>query len=276
MTKPAIARLSALLAAALLAPACGMAGAPLRAELSPLALPVAARPAPPAPLDDDLFKGDSSGKLTEEDLKRILEAPVFIEAKARVGVVPVASRYAVDADLPLQGVPGQLTEALEGTGHFEVASEVSTDWPASLGVAGLRELAARYRAEYLLLYRHRFVDRTWTNAWALTWFTFVGGFVAPQHTLEVAGVVEATLFDVKSGTLLFTVYERVHAVSEENLYQHGRKRRAIKERLLGQAADKLAARMVDKVGRLVAARPPEPARAPATALPARAAATGSL
>ena len=43
-------------------------------------------------------------------------------------------------------------EAPNGTVRiFEVATEMSTDWPADGGISGLRELAARYRAEYLLL-----------------------------------------------------------------------------------------------------------------------------
>lgn len=53
----------------------------------------------------------------------------------------------------------------------QVVSEVTTDWPTDGSIAGLRKLAARYRGEYLLLYRHRFVDRSWTNGWALSWLT---------------------------------------------------------------------------------------------------------
>jgi len=257
---------SALALVALLLPlaACG-AYAPLQAEMSPLPL---ADIAPPAPLARDVFKRDVMGQLSEEDLREVLRAPVFLEAHARIGIVPVATGYAIDADLPLAGVPGVLADSLEESGHFEIVSEVSTDWPSATSVAGLRELAARYRADYLLLYRHRFVDRTYTNAWALGWVTVVGALFLPHNTIETAGVVEATLFDVKTGTLLFTVFDRVAATRDQNAWHNARKRRHLKEELLETAARGLSQRVLDKVGLLVAARP-APAAAPvATPRPA--------
>ena len=42
-----------------------------------------------------------------------------------------------------------------------------------------------------------------------------------------AGVLEATLFDVRSGTILFTLYERVHARSDETPCDDDRKLRAM-------------------------------------------------
>ena len=50
------------------------------------------------------------------------------------------------------------------------------------------------------------------RAWL--YLTLVGTIVAPSRTLETAGVLEATLFDVRTGTVLFTVYH--HRGSEEN------------------------------------------------------------
>ena len=105
------------------------------------------------------------------------------------------------------------------------------------------------------MYRHRFVDRSWTNAWALSWLTFVGGFITPQRTIEVAGVVEATLFDVKTGTLLFTSFERAYDRDDENIWQNDRKRRDVKTHLLREATKGLADKVLDQVRRLVAARP---------------------
>jgi hypothetical protein len=233
---------------------CG-ARSMLRAEMEPLALSPAEPAAAPAPLTKDHFRRDGAGSISEEDLRTVLAAPVFLEANARIGVVPVANRYEPDPDLPLAGVPGVLGEVLTESGLFELATEVSTDWPADRGISGLRELAARYRAEYLLLYRQRFVDDTYTNAWALMWLTVVGGLVVPHETMEIAGVVEATLFDVRTGTLLFTVYERVHQVSDENVWQNDRKRKALKRALLDQAAGRLADRVVEKARLLAAARP---------------------
>lgn len=231
--------------------ACGSYRAPLSVQMDPII------EAPP--LIDNHFKRDAMGDLTEVHLKAILEAPVFLEEKARVGIVPVASGYAVDRDTPVVAVPGVVAQAIADGGHFEVVSEVTTDWPTGGSIAGLRELAARYRVEYLLLYRHRFVEQSWTNAWALAWLTFIGGFVAPQNTIEVAGVLEATLFDVKSGTLLFTSFERLSHKSEENVWQNARKRRDIKARLLTMASPKLADKVMEQLRRLASARPKTPA-----------------
>ncbi len=209
-------------------------------------------------LEKNHFKRDHAGSISEEDLRKVLRAPVFLEADARLGVVPVATCYQPDPDLPLAVVPQELSRAMEDSGLFEVTTEVSTDWPADRGISGLRELAARYRSEYLLLYRHRFVDRSYTNDWGWLYITVLGVLFAPSQTLESAGVLEATLFDVKTGTLLFTVFERVHAESDETVFHNERKRRLLKEKLLSEAAEKLAAQVVEKSRRLAAARPDAP------------------
>lgn len=209
-------------------------------------------------LEKNHFKRDHAGSISEEDLRTVLSAPVFLEADSRLGVVPVATCYEPDPDLPLAVVPQELSRAMEDSGLFEVTTEVSTDWPADRGISGLRELAARYRSEYMLLYRHRFVDRSYTNDWGWLYITVLGVLFAPSQTLESAGVLEATLFDVKTGTLLFTVFERVHAESDETVFNNDRKRRLMKQKLLADAAEKLAAQVVEKSRRLAAARPTPP------------------
>lgn len=253
---------SITLMAAGLAGGCA-AGKALRAPvMEPLALTQVSPP--PAPLKENHFNRDKIGTITERHLREVLAAPVFLEAGARVGIIQVVNRYKPDADLPLTGVPAVITQALEDTALFEVATEVSTDWPATSGIPGLRELAARYRAEYLLLYRHRFVDRAYTNGWGWLYVTLVGALAVPAHTIEAAGVVEATLFDVKTGTILFTVFERIHDKSDENIWYNDRKRRELKERMLDKAAEKLSEQVLNKTRLLAAARPepdPEPTRA---------------
>jgi len=235
--------------------AFGCAGSsPMRAPvLPPLALEAA--PAAPEALKRDHFQGDHAGRISEEDLRRVLDAPVYLEAGARVGVVQVAAGYHPDEEMPLQAVPAILSGTMEDAGLFEVTTEVSTDWPADRGISGLRELAARYRSEYLLLYRHRFVQRDWTNSWAWFYPTVIGALVVPSQTIEVAGVMEATLFDVRTGTILFTVFERVRGKSNENVWQNERKRRELKEKLLTTAAQALADAAVNKARLLAAARP---------------------
>ncbi len=232
---------------------CAASQAPLTASMEPMAVQAAA-PAPKV-LEDNHFKTDRTGNLTEDQLKEILEAPIFLEDETRVGIVPVATAYEVDEDIPLPEVPAAISSALESTGFFEVATEVSTDWPADGSIAGLRELAARYRVKYLMLYRHRFVDRERTNAWGWTYPTVVGIFAAPATTMEVAGVMEATLFDVRTGTIMFTVLERVHDEMNVNIWHNDTKRRRMKERMLTEATDALTDEVTAKVRRLVAARP---------------------
>lgn len=239
------------------------AAAQKSAALPPLALAEEAAHAPAAPaaptlLTENHFTRDAVGALSETQLRDILQAPVFLEEKARVGIVPVREGYGADEELPLAGVPGALANTLDETGLFEIVSEVSTDFPATGSVAGLRELAARYRADYLLLYRHRFVDSVYASGWAWTWATLVGPMFAPANVLEAEGVLEATLFDVKTGTILFTTFERVRERKEENVLDTERKQKEQKERILEEASARIGDAVVAQVQRLAAARPKEP------------------
>lgn len=239
----------------------------LAPELAPLAFTADGAPeaaAAPPVLTENHFRRDNAGSISEEALREVLASPVFLEEKARVGIVPVQGSYALDMDVPLPAVTAALAEALDGSGEFELASEVSTDFPVDRGISGLRELAARYRCDYLLIYRHRFVDDAYLNPVAWGYLTVLGALFLPGHTLESAGVLEATLFDVKTGTLLFTVNERVHDRQSVNMWHPNLKTRAMKRQLLEAATQKLADQVVGKVRRLVAARPAaEPRRSKA-------------
>lgn len=251
-------------ALALVAGGCGAQQKPLEATMQPTKAAAEAQAQADAPLREDLFQRDRSGQIDEEDLRRVLGSPVFLEREARVGVVPVQDEYDPDEGPPLTQVTGALAESLESSGLFEGVTEVTTDWPGDRGISGLRELAARYRVEYLLLYRHRFVHRKRPNNWAWLYPTVVGLFAAPGRTIEVAGVLEATLFDVKTGTLLFTAYERAHEEVERNLFQNGRKRRELEQEMLSEVAEPLIDQVVGQTGRLAAERP-DAARADAAA-----------
>lgn len=226
--------------------------------------------APAAALASDPFLRDHApGGLSEEDLARLLATPAVLEEHARIGVLPVRGPYDPDRDVPLSPVTGALAEALEQSGHFDFVTEISTDWPSTGSIAGLRELAARNRCRYLLLSRHRFVDRSWTNPWAWSWITVVGLFAAPAATVETAGLVEATLFDVRTGTLLFTEYERVHGEAWSHHLTADRHEAGLRGRLLAGAAAPLAERVVAGVRQLVAARERRPKEALADASAAR-------
>jgi len=209
---------------------------------------------PKAPLENDYFGRDRSA-ISEEALKEILAAPVFLEDGARMGVVPVAQGYAPDEAVPVEAAPSVLVDALTSSNLFELASEVSTEWPTDRGLPGLRELAARYRTEYLLLYRHRFNDVVHANAWAAGYATLIGALFIPGSEVDTAGVLEATLYDVKSGTILFTVLERVRgheataAVSVSGTLQD------LHESLVKKGAKSLADQVVSRCRQLAASRP---------------------
>ncbi len=207
-----------------------------------------------APLEANHFSRDRMG-VGEAELREILAAPVFLEEHARIGVLPVSVGYALDDAVPVEGAPATLTEALEGSGLFDLASELSTEWPTSTGTAGLRELAARYRTEYVLLYRHRFADATRPNGWAVTYATVLGAFFVPGTVVEAAGVLEATLFDVKTGTLLFTVHERVRDEAWSSPVAVPTTRARLHRRLVADAAKKLSEQVLLRCQRLVASRP---------------------
>jgi hypothetical protein len=224
----------------LLLSACSMSHV-ARAELAPVVV-------------EDHFIRDQAAGISEDHLREVLEGPVFLEDGARLGVVPVIDGYVPDEEVPTISVPASLVGALEDSGLFESASEVSTQWPIDRGLPGLRELAARYRTEYLLLYRHRFVEETDHNGWAAGYATIVGALFFPGQQLQVDGVLEATLYDVKTGTILFTVNERIHDTQSASPTMQLRRERELTQKMLADAAPKLADRVVSKCRRLAAAR----------------------
>jgi len=228
---------------------CAHSGA-LRPQLGPL--PIAEVATPPRPLAEDHFKRDRPTSVSEADLRAILQAPVDLDETQRLGVLPIVESYQPDRALPIPAVPAELARSLDAAGVFQATSEISTDWPADRDLPGLRELAARYRSGYLLLYRHRFLDDNSANGWCWLYPTLIGAIVTPSRTLETAGVLEATLFDVRTGTLLFTVYERVRGTSDATPWNDDHKLQEMKMRLLQQAGEKLAAQVVAKVRHLVA------------------------
>jgi hypothetical protein len=223
-----------------------------RAPMPTLAAYQLASAAPP--LEQNHFASDRMG-VGEAELRAILAAPVFLEEHARIGVLPVRSGYAPDDGVPVESAPATLTGALEASGLFDLASELASEWPTSGGTAGLRELAARYRAEYVLLYRHRFADATRPNGLAALYATLLGAFFVPGTTVETAGVLEATLFDVKTGTLLFTVHERVRGELMAAPPAVEVRRAELQRRLVAEAAKRLAEQVVQRCQRLVASRP---------------------
>lgn len=219
-----------------------------------------ATPAAETPLEENHFTRDRTA-LGEAELRGLLRAPVYLEANARIGVVPVAARYELDEGVPVETVPASLVSSLEGSGLVELATEVSTEWPVERGTAGLRELAARYRTDYLMLYRHRFVEATRPNPAAIAWVTIVAGLFVPGTTIESTGVLEATLFDVKTGTILFTIQERVRGESASVPLAVEVVTQSLRRRLLGEGVRRLSDEVLARLRRLEAARPDDAQRA---------------
>ncbi|MDP3234889.1 MAG: hypothetical protein Q8N26_19050 [Myxococcales bacterium] len=215
--------------------------------------PLAFEAAPPT-LQENHFSRDR-GAVGEAELKQILAAPVFLEEHARVGVLPVAVRYEIDDAVPVDAAPSTLVESLEASGLVELATELSSEWPVDRGVAGLRELAARYRTEYLLLYRHRFVDATRPNPAAVSYLTLIAALFVPGTTVDSAGVLEATLFDVKTGTILFTVNERVRGETSSTPLGVDRAEQMQHRSLVNEGVKRLSDQVLLRMRRLVASRP---------------------
>lgn len=244
-------RITALFIVVFVTVGCASARQARMPELAPLAL---AQVQAPPQLVENHFVRDRMA-LGEAELRQILDAPVFLEENARIGVVPVRSAYAVDDGIPVEGAPATLTDALDASGLFELASEISTEWPTTTGTAGLRELAARYRTEYMLLYRHRFSDVTRANPFAAGFVTLIGALFLPGTTIDSAGVLEATLFDVKTGTILFTIHERVRRDAMAPPPAVDATTDRLHREMVAEAAKKLADQVLARCQRLVASRP---------------------
>lgn len=224
-------------------------------KMEPLMFESASSPAAPPVLTENHFQRDKVGALGETELREILAAPIFLEEGARLGVIPVASQYELDGQVPIEATPAAVADTLEQAGLFELTTEISTDFPTDRGLSGLRELGGRYRTEYLLLYRQRFNEESHTNAWGFLYPTIIGALVAPGQVIEEAGVLEATLYDVKTGTILFTVHERVRGDVRSSPPMSDRNASELKKKLLADAAPKLAQQVVAKCRRLAAMRP---------------------
>jgi rhombotail lipoprotein len=176
----------------------------------------------PIPLDHSLFARDPQGSLTEEALQKILSSPIEMDLPARVGVVPIVSTNDFHGPGPdYRRVPAgtpALAQALRGADAFTLVTEVMPIPSGSLGMEALRQVAARYALRYIVLYREEIEQDSRANGLASLYATLIGALFIPGQTLEVSGFIEASLFDVKTGLLLFTVRRAVIASRSSNLW----------------------------------------------------------
>jgi hypothetical protein len=194
----------------------------------------------PAPLEQSVFARDPQGALTEDSLQKILAAPIELELPARVGVLPVITATDWRGPSPdYQRLPPGLsafTRSLRGSESFSLVTEMMPIPSGALGMEALREIAARYQLRYIFLYREQVRHRSRLRGAALGYVTVLGMFFVPGQRLEVDGVIEASMFDVKTGLLLFTVRRSVTGRRGSNLWYQGDKL----DRLEAQVVEKFA------------------------------------
>jgi hypothetical protein len=195
-------------------------------------------------LSRSLFARDPQGQLSEEAIQTILSSPLELDLPARVGVLPVVSAEDWRGPGPAYEMPpaglSQMVKSLPSSDAFTLVTEMMPIPSGALGMEALREIAARYKLRYIVLYRENVRRRARANAWVAGYFTLVGELFLPGTTLHVDGAVEASLFDVKTGLLLFTVRRRVSAARGSNVWHHEDKLERLQAKLADEVAGKLA------------------------------------
>ncbi len=222
-------------------PGCG---APSRYASKAVAAPAVAESAAPAPLERSLFARDPRGFLDEDALQRILQSPLELALPARVGVVPVVQSTDWRGPNPSYDMApaaiAQFADGLRGGNPFTMVTEMLPVPSGSLGMESLRELAGRYKLRYMVLYRENVTRDVRVNPWATGYITLLGALFLPGDTLRVHGYVEASLFDVKTGLLLFTVRRRVRASEQRNVWHTRDKLDALQQKVALTVANELA------------------------------------
>lgn len=229
----------------------GACGAAPKAALEAPAPPAAAAPRPV--LDRSLFSRDSTGSVSEDDLLRVLAARVEITLPARIGVVALDTALDPEKRAPVAEqaiVAKSLTRTLKGSPHVSAVTDVSTELPNPSGIEGLRAIAARYRTRYLMLVNTVSEDRSHLNNWAWLYATGVGVFLAPGQTVATEGLLEASLFDVKTGTVLYTVREPFQSSKVTWLIGSGRTQASEDGQAIAQAAQRLGKKVLGETEEL--------------------------
>jgi hypothetical protein len=199
----------------------------------------------PAPaLDKSLFARTPQGSLTEAKLQEILDRPLELELPARVGVLPIVDAEDWRGPGPsydmVSPALSRFADKLPADDGFSNVTEMMPIPSGALGMEALREAAARYKLRYLLLYREDVNQSRRGNGIASGYATIVGAFFLPGSTLEVDGYSEVSLFDVKTGILLFTVRRRIEKSRRSNVWQRERKLDQMQRDLALDVAGELA------------------------------------
>jgi hypothetical protein len=195
-------------------------------------------------LTRSLFARDPAGQLSEEAIQAILSSNLELDLPARVGVLPVVQAQDWRGPGPdyqlAPAAASRLARDLPSDEAFTLVTEMLPIPSGALGMEALREIAARYKLRYIVLYRENVRRRVRANPWAVGYATVVGALFLPGSTLHVDGTLEASLFDVKTGLLLFTVRRRVASSRTSNVWYRDDKLDELQAELAGEVAGKLA------------------------------------
>jgi hypothetical protein len=238
---------------ALSAAACGS-----RAGMASAAMPSAvSAPMAPAPLDHSLFAKDPNGQLGEDSLQTILASPIELDLPSRVGVLPIVTAADWRGPNPdFDHVPAglaPLVTRLRKDQAFSLVTEMMPIPSGALGMEALREAAARYRLRYILLYREVIERKHRLNSWAFGYATVIGAAFLPGQDQEVYGYIELTMFDVKTGLLMFTTRRSVTAWQRTNSWNTDDKLAKLASNTVGRFAPALATDTLADVRRFAAA-----------------------
>ena len=218
-------------------------GASARMASAPMASNAAVN-VPAAPLERSLFARDPGGQLTEDNLQTILAAPIELDLPARVGVLPIMTAEDWHGPNPdYKQVPAgtaALVKTLRGTEPFTLVTDVMPIPSGALGMEALREIAVRYRLRYVILYREVMLDERRLNGWAWGYATLVGALFLPGKDLEVRGFLEASMFDVKTGTLMVTTRRAISSSRRSNEFHNDHKVASMRRELAVKFAPDLA------------------------------------
>jgi hypothetical protein len=123
---------------------------------------------------------------------------------------------------------------------FSLVTQTMVIPSGALGMEALRENAARYRLRYLLLYREVLAKGSRMNGWAWGYATLVGALFLPGKHQEVYGYTEVSMFDVKTGTLMFTTRRAITASQRTNQWHQGAKLEQLAANAVAKFAPDLA------------------------------------
>lgn len=195
-------------------------------------------------IQESLFSKDANGMLTEDRIQAILERPLEIELPARVGILPIRPAETWHGPGPAHDRASPAVERLaidlRSDAPFTMVTEMMSIPSGALGMEALREIAARYKLRYVVLYRESIERKRRTNAWTLGYVTLVGALFLPGDTLVLDGYIEASMFDVKTGLLMFTTRKRVHQEQRDNPWHTDDKLAALQNRIAVAAAADIA------------------------------------